>query len=80
MPNLTNISVQKLAPGTYFDAKTPAFGIRIGKLRKTWIIVKGQNRTKVRLGHFPEMSLSEARTRALRALGSPMHERLSTPE
>jgi len=56
----------------YFDTKTPAFGIRIGKNLKTWLIVKGERRTKIRLGHYPTMTLQEARKRALVALGSPM--------
>lgn len=72
---LTDLTVQRLKPGLFFDAKTPAFGIRVGKSRRTWIVVKGERRTKVRLGHYPAMSLSEARKRALVTLGSPMEER-----
>ena len=75
MPNLTDLSVQKLPEGLHFDGRLPSFGIRVGKQRKTWLVVKGDNRTKVRLGHYPAMSLQEARKRALLALGSPMQER-----
>jgi hypothetical protein len=33
--HLTDIVVQRLkTPGTYFDATTPGFGIRVGKHRK----------------------------------------------
>ena len=32
---LTDMGVQILAPGTYFDTKTPAFGIRVGKHSRT---------------------------------------------
>ena len=49
----------------------PAFGIRIGKSRKTWIVLKGKNRDKVTIGHYPALSLQEARIKALVALGSP---------
>jgi len=69
---LTDLSVRSLKEGLYFDTKTPAFGIRVGKNRKTWLVVKGDNRTKVRLGHYPELSLQDARRRALVALGTPL--------
>lgn len=77
MPKIafTDLTVQKLKHGTYFDTKTPAFGIRVGANRKTWLVVKGERRTKVRLGHYPAMTLQEARKRALVTLGSPMQER-----
>jgi integrase len=72
MPKLsfTDLSVRALRPGVYFDTKTPAFGIRVGKNRRTWIVLKGARSTKVRLGHYPALSLMEARRRALIALGS----------
>lgn len=73
MPKIafTDLSIRALKEGVYFDTKTPAFGIRVGKRRRTWIVLKGDRSTKLRLGHFPELSLSEARRRALVALGSP---------
>lgn len=79
---LTDLAVQKLGPGLYFDTKTPAFGLRVGANRKTWLVVKGERRAKVRLGHYPAMTLSEARKRALVVLGSPLAERptISFPE
>ncbi|MGI8568031.1 MAG: integrase arm-type DNA-binding domain-containing protein [Methylocella sp.] len=49
---------------------TPSFGIRIGKRRKTWLVVKDQTRTKIRLGHFPSMSLADARKKAMVELGT----------
>ena len=75
MPNFTDLSVRNLEPGIHFDKKMPAFGIRVGKLKKTWIIIKGHNRTKVRLGHYPKMGLAEARKRALATLGMSLHDR-----
>jgi integrase len=73
MPKIafTDLSIRALKEGVYFDTKTPAFGMRVGKRRRTWIVLKGARSTKLRLGHFPELSLSEARRRALVALGSP---------
>ena len=54
--NLTDLTVRSLKEGTYFDAKTPAFGIRVGKQRKTWLVVRGKTRTKTVIGHFPQVS------------------------
>lgn len=73
MPKLrfTDLSVRALPEGLHFDERTPGFGIRIGKHRKTWIVVKQPNRTKVRLGHYPALSLADARKKALVTLGSP---------
>lgn len=80
MPTIrfTDIGIRALPVGLYFDEKTPAFGIRIGKMRKTWIVVKEPNRTKVRIGHFPQMSLAEARKKALVAIGIPMESQAKT--
>jgi integrase len=73
MPKIafTDLTIRALQPGTYFDLKTPAFGIRVGKNRRTWIVLKGTKSTKVGLGHYPALSLAEARRKALIALGSP---------
>lgn len=61
---LTDIAIRSLKPGVYFDAKTPAFGIRIGALRKTWLVVRGKTRTQTIIGHYPDMGLAVARTKA----------------
>lgn len=68
---LTDLSVQSLKPSLYMHRKTPAFGLRVGKRRKTWMILKEPNRTKIRLGHYPDLKLAEARRRAFVALGTP---------
>ena len=67
----TDLAVRSLKSGVYFDDRTPSFGIRVGKNRKTWLVLKGANRTKVRIGHYPQMSLQDARRKALVVLGSP---------
>lgn len=65
--------------GIYFDEKTPAFGMRVGKNRKTWIVLKEPNRTKLRLGHYPDLSLAEARKKALVAIGTSFDVRVKVP-
>lgn len=72
--SLTDMGVQKLTAGTYFDARTPAFGIRVGKHRKTWIATKGKDRRVITLGHYPTVSLSDARM----ALAPPSSSMLVT--
>jgi hypothetical protein len=67
------MTIRTMSEGTYIDDRTPSFGIWVGKHRRTWFIIKGANRTRVRLGHYPALSLSEARRRALVALGTPHH-------
>lgn len=72
---LTDLTVQSLKPGLYMDRKTPGFGLRVGKRRKTWIVLKEPNRTKLRLGHYPDLKLAEARRRAFIALGTPVGQK-----
>jgi integrase len=71
VPGLTDLSVRNLPEGLHFDARLPSFGIRVGKRRKTWTVIKGKNRTKISLGHYPEMSLADARKRAMAELSRP---------
>lgn len=68
---LSDLSVRALPPGTYMDERTPAFGIRVGKSRRTWIVVKGKGRVKHTVGHYPDMSLAEARKHAVLSLAQP---------
>jgi integrase len=70
--NLTDLSVRSLPPGYHWDGKTKGFGIRVGKNRKSWVVIYGRNRTKVTLGHYPALSLADARKKALLTLGSPL--------
>lgn len=69
--HLTDITLKTLKPGVYFDQKTPAFGIRIGTLKKTWLVVRGKTRTQTVIGHYPEMGLAAARDAAKKL----MHEK-----
>jgi hypothetical protein len=45
--HLTDITVLRLhAPGTYLDDTLPGFGVRVGKNRKSWIVMRGQIRQR----------------------------------
>ena len=68
---LTDLTIRSLPPGTYFDTKTAAFGIRIGIHKKTWVATKGRERKIITLGHYPALSLAEARTAPKKALLAP---------
>jgi integrase len=71
VPGLTDLSVRNLPEGLHLDARLPSFGIRVGKKRRTWIVIRGKNRTKISLGHYPAMSLADARKRAMAELSKP---------
>ncbi|HEY5081999.1 MAG TPA: site-specific integrase [Bauldia sp.] len=75
MLNFTDLAIRHLPPGYHFDKKMPSFGIRIGTHRNSWVVIKGPNRTKVTIGHYPQLSLSDARNKARIALGSPLDRR-----
>ena len=64
---LTDISIRALkrtgAQTDYWDEKTPAFGVRVGKERKTFI-AKLNNR-QIKIGNYPDLSLADARRKAL---------------
>ena len=67
--HLTDVVVSRLtAPGIYYDETTPAFGVRIGKHRKAWVITKGADRQRITIGRYPAMSLAEARKEAKKRL------------
>lgn len=76
---LTDISVRTLPPGTHYDVTTPAFGIRVGKTKRTWIVMRGKDRRRIRLGHFPDLGVAEARKEAKQILASktPLGKRIT---
>jgi hypothetical protein len=65
---LTEISVRSLKPTdgrlTYWDAGMPNFGVRIGARRKTFVVLVGDERQRVTLGHYRDISLADARKAA----------------
>jgi Arm domain-containing DNA-binding protein len=54
--------------GTYYDEMTPAFGLRVGKNRKTWFVVRGRERLRTNIGQYPATSLADARKKARKLL------------
>ncbi len=71
MPKLhmTDVVVSRLKDcGTYYDQTTPAFGLRVGKHRKTWIVIRGRDRLRTNIGHYPSVGLADARKEARRLL------------
>jgi integrase len=76
---LTDLAVRSLPTGYHFDAKLPSFGIRVGKTRKTWVVIRGTNRTKVTLGYYPALSLAEARKKAFAAFADQHQTKPITP-
>jgi integrase len=79
---LSDQTVRTLPIGKYFDDTTPAFGIRVGKNRRTWIVMRGKQRQLIRIGHYPAMSLAEARTKGKQLLAATQlnHDRVSLEE
>src|SRR5712691_2708251 len=67
--HLTELAVQRLKTiGEYFDATTPAFGIRVGKHRKTWFVIRGKARLRTNVGRYSDMPLADARKAAKKLL------------
>lgn len=64
----TDVTIRSLPPGVHFDPKTPGFGIRVGKQRKTWLVVRGRERLQTVIGHYPALSLQAARIEAKRLM------------
>ena len=63
---LTDLTVRSLASGArqdFWDTKLPTFGVRVGPRAKTFIVKVGNARKSV--GSYPEMSLADARKRAM---------------
>jgi integrase len=46
---------------TYWDASMPNFGVRVGARRKTFVVLVGEERQRVTLGHLGDISLAQAR-------------------
>ncbi len=67
--HFTDVVISRLKmPGIYYDETTPAFGIRVGKNRKVWVITRGTDRQRISIGRYPSMPLAEARREAKKLL------------
>src|SRR5687767_9287986 len=64
----TDLFIQKIpysdTPAYYWDSALPAFGIRVGKTRKTFTVIRGTRRERLSIGVYPAISLMEARKTA----------------
>jgi integrase len=67
VPNLTDLTIKNAHEGILWDDHLHGFGIRIGKNRKTFIILVASGR-RHRIGHYPAMSLADARKEAKQIL------------
>lgn len=64
--SLSDVSIANLKTEGYYWDKVPGFGVRVGKRRKAFIVVRGGRRTT--LGVYPHLSLADARQLALTQL------------
>jgi integrase len=69
----TDIAISRLKTcGLYYDETTPAFGIRVGKNRKTWFVVRGRERSRTAIGRYPDKPVADARREAKMLLAQPV--------
>ena len=74
--SLTDIVVSSAKPiagkqVSLWDKSTKGFGLRVNPQgTKTWQAMIGENRQRVTIGHYPKMSLKEARKLALAVIGN----------
>jgi integrase len=63
---LTALGIPSLEPGEYWDAIVPSLILRVGARRRTWQYRArvGASYQRIALGHFPALSLTEAREAA----------------
>ena len=50
--SFTGTGVKKLPISNHFDTSTPAFGMGVGKNRRTWIVQRGADRRLIRVRHY----------------------------
>jgi integrase len=79
---LTDLSIRKLKPQPsgqkiYYDDALGGFGLRVSRKTKAFIVTYGENRKRVTLGKYPEMSLADARKKAKKFLSNPQYEGIS---
>lgn len=72
--HLTEIVVRGLKGSdqyiTYYDINLPAFGLRVGKRSKTFVVMRGRERERVSIGRYPDISLANAREKARKLLAA----------
>lgn len=72
---LTELAIRRATvPDTYRDTELKAFGLRVGRRTKTFFVIKDGGR-RIKIGHFPDWSLKEARREAWLLLDNRREER-----
>src|SRR5437660_1693986 len=74
LTDLTLRSLKTAQQTDFWDAKTPGFGVRIGKHAKTFVVKIHNRRITIGRYHPVALPLAEARKKALVVLGSPHHK------
>ena len=64
---LTDTFIRSASPGVHWDGSLKGFGLRVGKNRKSFIVLVASGRRKS-IGVWPNLSLAEARREAKRLL------------
>jgi integrase len=76
--HLTDISVRSLKHDgnrlTYWDTQLRGLGLRVGPNRKTWLVMRGDKRRRTTIGHYPAVTLAEARKKAMSLLGAEIED------
>lgn len=69
---LTDLAIDRLkhqkAQKDYWDISYPCLALRVGALKKTWVVSIGKPRRRIKIGVYPYMGLADARKRAERLL------------
>jgi hypothetical protein len=72
--HLSDVGVRALKPATkqykVWDAKTKGFGVLVSGQTKSWFVSFGRERRLKTLGRYPDLSLADARKKALTFLGA----------
>ena len=70
--HLTDKLIKSYAgPAMLWDRVLPAFGVRIGLHKKTFLVMTGKERRRTNIGRYPQLSLQEARFKARAILIAP---------
>jgi len=80
--HLTDIAVRQLPhPESgdlkYWDEVVRGFGVRVTSRSKSWFVVRGKTRQLTTIGHYPEISLQNARKEAKRLLAQEPQKNVS---
>jgi integrase len=78
--HLTDLAIRSLKAErreTYWDENFPAFGIRVGKRSKTFLVMVGPRRRRITIGRYPHYSLQTAKRKAMALLSAPHADHVS---